>query len=220
METESTAQNLTYHKNLWASAGTGVWRLAANLWRRGVERKHSDAPQATLMRTILLYSRLSMSSAGALSVIAMCLVPSALHSQGKEPEFELPIYRCPGPPVLYTDAISAEEATRKSCRRIVGAPVSAESQGDAEKAKHLETCVVIADIGFDSVSRRQRGWSREEQISHYRKQFADSDAMIMINQILTEIYGGARKTTNASGYRKDLFSECKSSLVKPRKSGS
>jgi hypothetical protein len=34
------------------------------------------------------------------------------------------VYRCPGPPVLYTDALSATEARDKGCRAIEGAPVT------------------------------------------------------------------------------------------------
>lgn len=34
------------------------------------------------------------------------------------------VYRCPGPPVLYTDSISAKEAETRGCRPIEGAPVS------------------------------------------------------------------------------------------------
>lgn len=34
------------------------------------------------------------------------------------------VYRCPGPPVLYTDALSAKEAQEKGCRTIEGAPVT------------------------------------------------------------------------------------------------
>ena len=34
------------------------------------------------------------------------------------------VYRCPGNPVLYTDAISAKEARDKGCRMLEGAPVS------------------------------------------------------------------------------------------------
>ena len=34
------------------------------------------------------------------------------------------VYRCPGPPVLYTDAISADEARERGCRTIEGAPVT------------------------------------------------------------------------------------------------
>ncbi|MDP1901592.1 MAG: hypothetical protein Q8K96_14230 [Rubrivivax sp.] len=35
-----------------------------------------------------------------------------------------PVYRCPGPPVLYTDALSAQEAREKGCRTIEGAPIT------------------------------------------------------------------------------------------------
>ncbi len=34
------------------------------------------------------------------------------------------VYRCPGPPVLYTDAMSAKEAAEKGCRSIEGTPIS------------------------------------------------------------------------------------------------
>lgn len=35
-----------------------------------------------------------------------------------------PVYRCPGPPVLYTDAITPQEAREKGCRTIEGAPIT------------------------------------------------------------------------------------------------
>lgn len=34
------------------------------------------------------------------------------------------VYRCPGPPVLYTDALSAKEANDKGCRTIEGTPIT------------------------------------------------------------------------------------------------
>jgi hypothetical protein len=34
------------------------------------------------------------------------------------------VYRCPGPPILYTDQISAQEAKDRGCRTIEGAPVT------------------------------------------------------------------------------------------------
>lgn len=34
------------------------------------------------------------------------------------------VYRCPGPPVLYTDAMTAKEAADKGCRSIEGTPIS------------------------------------------------------------------------------------------------
>ncbi|HMC16420.1 MAG TPA: hypothetical protein VKI18_12355, partial [Albitalea sp.] len=34
------------------------------------------------------------------------------------------VYRCPGNPVLYTDALSAKEARDKGCRTLEGAPIT------------------------------------------------------------------------------------------------
>lgn len=34
------------------------------------------------------------------------------------------VYRCPGPPVLYTDAMTPQEAKDKGCRAIEGTPVT------------------------------------------------------------------------------------------------
>ena len=34
------------------------------------------------------------------------------------------VYRCPGPPVLYTDALTVQEARDKGCRAIEGTPVT------------------------------------------------------------------------------------------------
>ena len=35
-----------------------------------------------------------------------------------------PVYRCPGPPVLYTDALTTQEAKDKGCRVVEGTPVT------------------------------------------------------------------------------------------------
>ncbi len=34
------------------------------------------------------------------------------------------VYRCPGPPVLYTDALTPKEAQEKGCRSIDGTPIT------------------------------------------------------------------------------------------------
>jgi hypothetical protein len=34
------------------------------------------------------------------------------------------VYRCPGPPVLYTDSLTPQEAKEKNCRTVEGAPVT------------------------------------------------------------------------------------------------
>lgn len=35
-----------------------------------------------------------------------------------------PVYRCPGPPVLYTDQLTPQQAAERGCRRIEGAPLT------------------------------------------------------------------------------------------------
>jgi short-subunit dehydrogenase involved in D-alanine esterification of teichoic acids len=59
--------------------------------------------------------------AGRISLVTLCLVTSgaALAQDASKP-----VYRCPGPPVLYTDALSAAEAREKGCRVIEGAAIT------------------------------------------------------------------------------------------------
>jgi hypothetical protein len=53
------------------------------------------------------------------ALAALLVAAPALHAQ--EPK---PVYRCPGPPVLYTDALTSTEAREKGCRVIEGTPVT------------------------------------------------------------------------------------------------
>lgn len=49
-------------------------------------------------------------------------------AQAQEPADPRPagttVYRCPGSPVLYTDALSARQAEERGCRKVEGAPVT------------------------------------------------------------------------------------------------
>lgn len=55
----------------------------------------------------------------AAMLAAMCLLSAAAQAQSGSI-----VYRCPGPPVLYTDAITTKEAQEKGCRTIEGAPIT------------------------------------------------------------------------------------------------
>lgn len=66
-------------------------------------------------RGVALTRRLSF--AGSVALGAALVSPAALSQQGT-------VYRCPGPPVLYTDQLSAQEAKDKGCRTIEGAPIT------------------------------------------------------------------------------------------------
>jgi hypothetical protein len=52
--------------------------------------------------------------------LALC-IGAAAQAQGTS---NTVVYRCPGPPVLYTDAISQAEARERGCRTIEGAAIT------------------------------------------------------------------------------------------------
>ena len=86
-----------------------------------------------------------------LALVCALALPAA-HAQDPKP-----VYRCPGPPVLYTDAIAAQEARDKGCRTIEGAPITivqaprarAPASGAASAARNGESKV-------DPASQRAR----------------------------------------------------------------
>jgi hypothetical protein len=63
------------------------------------------------------------------SLVRLILVPpmlaaAALPASAQPAAAASQVYRCPGPPVLYTDAISPKEAIEKGCRTIEGTPIT------------------------------------------------------------------------------------------------
>jgi hypothetical protein len=71
--------------------------------------------------------------------VLSALVPLAASAQAAS----APVYRCPGNPVLYTDALSAKEAKDKGCRTLEGSPITV-IQGAAPKAKVVNTASVAS----------------------------------------------------------------------------
>jgi hypothetical protein len=60
--------------------------------------------------------------AAAVAIVAGCLTGAGAQAQSVAPPAT--VYRCPGPPVLYTDTLSAQEARDRGCRTIEGAPIT------------------------------------------------------------------------------------------------
>jgi hypothetical protein len=56
--------------------------------------------------------------------LVLTLATASAGLQAQAQDGSKPVYRCPGPPVLYTDALSAQEAKDKGCRTIEGAPIT------------------------------------------------------------------------------------------------
>ena len=65
------------------------------------------------------------------------------------------VYRCPGNPVLYTDAISAKEAGDKGCRLLEGAPITV-IQGPRPKAAAPPGSAGPAASRIDPADQRAR----------------------------------------------------------------
>ncbi len=104
-----------------------------------------------------------------------------------------PVYRCPGPPVLYTDAVTPEEARARNCRTIEGAAVtvvqtparpvratpSTASPGAASAPRGPDTRVdPAAQRARDTDARRilQEELSREEQrLAELRTEFNNGE---------------------------------------------
>lgn len=71
------------------------------------------------------------------------------------------VYRCPGPPVLYTDNITAQEAKDKNCRTIEGAPVTVVTTPPRPAQKARETAPIAsaprgAETRVEPAAQRQR----------------------------------------------------------------
>ena len=76
------------------------------------------------------------------------------------------VYRCPGPPILYTDAISPQEAKERNCRTIEGAPITivqtprpvvpAKGQGSEAREGRAASGPRGAETRVDPAAQRQR----------------------------------------------------------------
>lgn len=66
-----------------------------------------------------------------------------------------PVYKCPGPPVLYTDQLSSQEARDKGCVMIEGAPVTV-IQSPKPRPAPSPTAARSGDARVDPADQRAR----------------------------------------------------------------
>ncbi len=67
------------------------------------------------------------------------------------------VYRCPGPPVLYTDQLSAAEAKDKGCRLVEGTPITViQSRPPAAAATPNASAPRPADAKVEPSAQRTR----------------------------------------------------------------
>ena len=110
-------------------------------------------------------------------VAAALWAAPAAHAQGGAGNTV--VYRCPGPPVLYTDAISVTEAKEKNCRTIEGANVTV-IQGTRPR-----TAAPTA-----SGSRGNSGGNNGEgRVEPSQQRARDSDARLILDEELKKEEG-------------------------------
>jgi hypothetical protein len=97
-----------------------------------------------------------------------------------------PVYRCPGPPVLYTDQISQQDARERGCRLIEGAPVTVVSPPVRRPATAAASGPRPADSRVDAGEQRARDNDarrilgdelrrEEERLAELRKEYNNGE---------------------------------------------
>jgi len=125
----------------------------------------------------------SVPSSAAVLALALAgpLAPGAASAQANSV-----VYRCPGPPVLYTDTISAAEAKEKGCRTIEGAPVTVIQGQRPRQGTPVPAAARPADAKVDPAAQRARdGDARrileaelkkeEEQLAALQKEYNNGE---------------------------------------------
>ena len=117
----------------------------------------------------------------------LALAAFALPWGGVAQAADKPVYRCPGSPVLYTDAMTAQEAKEKGCRTLEGNAITviqsprprADASAPASGPRPAETRVDPAEQrSRDSDARRilETELRREEaQLATMRKDFNNGE---------------------------------------------
>jgi hypothetical protein len=96
----------------------------------------------------------------ALSMLGAAALQAPVRAQAPAPPgASVAVYRCPGPPVLYTDQLSPAEARDRGCRLIEGTPVTVIQMPKprvATPAANAASPARGADSRVDTTAQRQR----------------------------------------------------------------
>jgi hypothetical protein len=119
------------------------------------------------------------------------------------------VYRCPGPPVLYTDGLTAKEAAEKGCRTIEGTPVTVVQMP-------RKTSPVAAEAQRESAkieASQQRGRD-DERRKVLEGELHDAERKLAAAQAEYNGGNGERRGDEARNYQKflDRMAELKASI--------
>jgi len=128
------------------AAGPPLFLGGSRLVRRTAVRDNAAMAEAT-NRPRRLAAWQALTTVAALWAAAA----PAVHAQDPSRT----VYRCPGPPVLYTDTLSAQEARDRGCRTIEGAPVTI-VQTTRPRPAASAPAARPADAKVDPAAQRER----------------------------------------------------------------
>jgi hypothetical protein len=89
-----------------------------------------------------------------LHLFTLGLLFAACAAQAQDPA--KPVYRCPGPPVLYTDTLTPQEAKDKGCRTIEGTPITVVQAPKRPAPAPVSAASRPGDQKVDPASQRAR----------------------------------------------------------------
>ncbi|MFG6448496.1 hypothetical protein ACG0Z6_09615 [Roseateles sp. BYS180W] len=140
-----------------------------------------------------------------LLLTGLALGQMAAHAQGV-------VYRCPGSPVLYTDALSAKEAKDKGCTTIEGTPITVLPPVKPRAATSSTTSPAASspDNKVDPDKQRSRDGERRRVLEQELR-----DAEERLSQLNKEYNGGQpERRGDERNYQKylDRAAELKSSI--------
>lgn len=123
------------------------------------------------------------------------------------------VYRCPGPPVLYTDALSAKEAADKGCRSIEGAPVTVVSPVRPKAAPATSSASgTQGEVRVDTREQRARDSERRRVLE---QELREAEERLKVSQ---QEYGNGQpeRRGDERNYQKylDRVAELKASITR------
>jgi hypothetical protein len=132
--------------------------------------------------------------AAPLALLALVSLAAGLPAAAQDSK---PVYRCPGPPVLYTDALTVEEANSRGCRVLEGAAVTvvqgpprarppASAPGVATSAANAANAARPPEARIDPAAQRARDSDarrilseelrrEEERLAELRREFNNGE---------------------------------------------
>ncbi len=119
------------------------------------------------------------------------------------------VYRCPGPPVLYTDGLTAKEAADKGCRTIEGTPITV-----VQMPKRPSSGAVDAQRESAKIEAGQQRGRDDERRKVLEGELRDAEKRLAAAQVDYNGGNGERRGDEARNYQKflDRMAELKASI--------